>query len=142
MTMTTPILTFGDHVVCFEAQEEYISARYHFIAECGWTAAQFRPIKDFPFFTAKVSIWRNGEELATDYLGACSYKTESDFYTRYRSDYFADMVARCVDEIGDPELSALHAPWAESMRKEHAQKTAIAWRAWEKQQAKKQGVRP
>lgn len=138
--MTTPVLTFGDYVVCFEALEEDISARYHFIDECGWTAAQFRKIKDFPFFCACVSVWKDGEELTEVRLGACCYKTESEFFTRYRSDYFADMVAQCVDEIGDPDLSALHAPWAESMRKEHAHKTAIARRVWEKRQAKKQGV--
>lgn len=137
--MTIPVLTFGDFVVCFEAQEEEMSARNHFVNECGWTAAQFRKIKDYPFFCACVTIWKDGEELAADYLGACSYETASEFFTRYRSDYFADMVASCVDEINNPELSALYAPWGESMRKEHALKTAIAQRAWEKRQAKKQG---
>jgi hypothetical protein len=135
--MTTPILNFGDYTVCFEAQEEDTSARHHFIKECGWTDSQFRAIKDYPFFCAAVTIYKDGEELAADYLGACSYKTEEEFYTRYRSDYFADMVARCVEEINSPELTALHAPWAETMRKEHEHKSAIAKRAWEKRHAKK-----
>lgn len=135
--MTTPVLTLGDFVVCFDAIDEDQSARDHFIRVCGWTPEQFRPIKDYPFFTAKVSVWRDGEELASDYLGACSYKTESEFYTRYRSDYFADMVGTCVSEANDPELSALYEPWKHSMRNEHDRKSAIAQKAWEKKQAKK-----
>ena len=135
--MTTPVLTLGNFVVCFEAKDEEMSARYHFINECGWTEKRFRAIEDYPFFCAKVSIWLDGKELASDYLGACSYKTEAEFYTRYRSDYFADMVDQCVSEADNPELSAAYAPWAELMRKEHAEKQAIAKKAWEKREAKK-----
>jgi hypothetical protein len=124
--MTTPVLTFGDYVVCFDALKEYQSARDHFIRECGWTPEQFRMIKDLPFFTAKVSIWRDGDELASDYLGACSYKTESEFYTLYCSEYFADMVGECVKEVDELDLSTLYEPWKELMRKEHARKSAIA----------------
>lgn len=135
--MTTPVLNFGKYTVCFEAQDEEMSARYHFIKECGWSEKQFKRIEDFPFFCACVSIWKHGEELATDYLGCCSYKTESEFYTRYKSDYFADMVDRCIEEINDPELSALYAPWAESMRKENTRRQVAAKKAWEKRQARK-----
>ena len=135
--MTTPVLTLGNFVVCFDAKEETMTARYHFIKECGWTEKQFRAIKDYLFFCAKVSIWRDGEELASDYLGACSYKTEAEFYTRYRSDYFVDMVHQCVGEANNAELSALYAPWAELMRKEHARKQAIEHKALEKREAKK-----
>ena len=135
--MAKPVFNLGQFTVCFAAQEEDMTARYHFIKECGWSEAQFRSIKNYPFFCAKVSIWKEGEELASDYLGACSYKTEEEFFTRYRSDYFADMVSRCVDEIDNPELSALYAPWGEMMRKEHAKKLAIAKNAWEKRETKK-----
>jgi hypothetical protein len=135
--MTTPIFNLGQFTVCFDAEPEYISARHHFIKECGWTESQFRSIKDYPFFCARVSIWLDGVELASDYLGACSYKTEAEFYTRYRSDYFADMVSQCVSEANNPELTEAHKPWAELMRKEHAKKSAIAQKAWEKREAKK-----
>lgn len=138
--MTKPVLNFGPFTVCFEAEEETISARYHFVNECGWTDKEFRQIKDYPFFCAKVSIWRDGVELASDYLGACSYKTEKDFYTRYRSDYFADMVGACVDEINNSELTALYAPWAEKMRKDREKSSEKARIAWEKKQAKKSGA--
>ena len=114
-----PVLNLGPYTVCFEAEAEDISIRRHFIKECGWTEAQFRPIKDYPFFSAKVSIWLDGEEIATDYLGACCYKTEEEFYKRYASDYFADMVRACVDEAKDPALTEAAAPWIEKMRETH-----------------------
>lgn len=135
--MNAPVLNFGDFTVCFSAEEEEMSAEDHFINECGWTEKQFCKIEDFPFFCAKVSIWKDGEELASDYLGCCSYKTEKEFYTRYRSDYFADMVSACVGQIDNPALSAAYAPWADLMRKEHARKQDIAQRAWIKREAKK-----
>lgn len=138
--MTIPVFTLGDFVVCFDAEEEHQSARDHFVRECGWTAQQFRRIENYPFFTAKVSIWLDGEELASDYLGACCYKKESEFYTKFRSDYFADMVGQCVSEANNAELSALYEPWKQAMRKEHNTKQAAARKAWERQQAKKQGA--
>lgn len=95
-----PVMTIGDYVVMFEALEEDRTARHHFIKECGWTEAQFKEIKRFPFFCAHVSLWLDGEKLADQYLGACSYKTEKDFYTTYAGDYFADMVRECFDEAG------------------------------------------
>jgi hypothetical protein len=94
--MTTPVKVFGNYVVCFEAEPEYESMRSHFIKFCGWTASQFRPIAKFAWFCARVSIWKDGKELAHDYLGACCYKKSEEFYTKYESDYFADMVRECA----------------------------------------------
>jgi hypothetical protein len=112
----TPIKTFGDYVVCFEAMPEDISARTHFIEECGWTPAQFRKIKDFPFFCAHVAIYKDAAMLADDYLGCCSYETESEFYQRYAADYFADMVHSCAEQIKDPALDAAVTAWSEQLR--------------------------
>ena len=117
MANRIPILTFGEYVVTFEAQEEEISARHHFVSEFGWTAAQFRRIENFPFFCAHVVLWRNGEEVADTYLGACCYKTEREFFTRYAGDYFADMVYECADESKDLALVAMVATWRDSLRK-------------------------
>lgn len=43
-------------------------------------------------FCAKVSAEVSGVELAVDYLGGCIYESEEDFYTKYKDDYFSDMV--------------------------------------------------
>lgn len=110
--MNKPILNFGEFTICFEAQEEEeISARRHFVGECGWTTEQFETIEDFPFFCAKVSIWKDGEEKASDYLGCCSYKSEAEFYKKYVGFYFADMVKRCAEDVGDSTLSQAVDEW-------------------------------
>lgn len=114
--MSTPVKTFGDYVVCFDAEDEDRSARYHFVTECGWTEKEFNRIRHYPFFCAKVSIWKDGEEVAVDYLGACSYKTEKEFYTKCVGDYFADMVQECANQIKNPELVCAVSAWREKLR--------------------------
>lgn len=113
--MTKPVKVFGDYVVCFNAGEEDISARKHFTKDCGWTAGQFAKIARFAWFCAEVSLWKDGEELACEYLGACSYKTSEEFYTRYAGDYFADMVLTCADTVGDEALTAAIKAWREQL---------------------------
>lgn len=103
--MTIPVLAIGDYIITFSAEEEEISPRQHFIKECGWTEAQYRKIKDFPFFCAKVSVWKDGVCLNDQYLGACSYESEEQFYTTYKGDYFVDMVVTAFDELDLPELA-------------------------------------
>lgn len=115
--MTTPIINFGEYTVCFEAEEEEMTAREHFIGECGWTEAEFAAIEHFPFFSARVSIFKDGEDLASDYLGCCSYRTVEEFFKDYRGAYFADMVANCVEQIGDVALSAVVEKWLLTVRK-------------------------
>ena len=45
----------------------------------------------YVYFCAKVAAYKNGIELATEYLGACLYENEEDFYIKYHDDYFIDM---------------------------------------------------
>ena len=116
--MTTPIKVFGDYVVCFEAEPETLSMRHHFIKECRWTEAQYRKIKDFAWFSAKVTIWKDAKELAANYLGTCCYLTEEDFYTVYKGDYFADKVRECAREINDPALTQAVKAWHADFRPE------------------------
>ena len=49
-------------------------------------------------FCAKVTAFKNGIELASDYLGACIYECEEDFYIKYKDCYFADMVNTVISE--------------------------------------------
>lgn len=114
--MPTPVKTFGEYVFCFDAEEEDRSAREHFINECGWSEREYRRIANCAWFCARVSVWKDGEELASDYLGACSYKTEKQFYTTYQGDYFADMVRACAEETKDPSLIAQVEAWQARFR--------------------------
>lgn len=115
--MTTPIKVFGDYVACFEADpEDDISMRRHFIRDCGWTEAQFRRIKGYAWFRATITIYRDGKELAAEYLGACCYETEEEFYTVYAGDYWCDKVHTCALSINDPALLALVDQWRQDLR--------------------------
>ena len=102
--MMIPVKTFGDYTFCFEAEEETISMRSHFVDECGWTPEQFKRIRNYKWFSARVSLWKDGIELGAEYLGGCCYRTESAFYKKYETDYFADMVRTLAEETKDPEL--------------------------------------
>ena len=96
--MNRYIETVDGFGILFDAEEEDQPMRQHFIKECGWTESQYRKIKDCAWFSAQVSAWKNGEELATTYLGACCYEAVEEFYTTYHDDYFADMVQAVVVE--------------------------------------------
>lgn len=90
--MCTPVFTLNDFVITFEAEPEDHPAYDHFRKECGWKHVDAMRVSKYPFFCAHVRLFRDGEMLADTYLGACSYKTEKEFYTVYKGDYFADMV--------------------------------------------------
>ena len=98
--MTRYIETVDGFGILFDAEEEYISMRQHFIKECGWTENQYRYMRrrNRAWFCARVSAWKNGEELASTYLGCCCYETVEEFYTKYHDDYFAQMVQEVVAE--------------------------------------------
>lgn len=96
--MTRYIETVDGFGILFEAEPEYMPMRQHFIRECGWTESQYREIKDFAWFSARVSAWKNGEELASKYLGACCYESVEEFYTKYHDDYYVQMVEEVVVE--------------------------------------------
>lgn len=122
--MTTPVKNFGDFTVCFEAQAEDVSMRQHFVNECGWTAREYNRIKDFAWFTACVTIWKDGVQLAEEYLGACCYKEASEFYTTYAGDYFCDKVYTMAKEIKDESLLKAVNEWRDALRKDEEIKNA------------------
>lgn len=96
MSQTLPLFETEGFIICFEELEEDRLARHHFIKECGWSDLDYRKIARFDWFTAKVTAWKSGKELGTEYLGCCSYKKTKDFYTTYANDYFADMVRAVI----------------------------------------------
>jgi len=85
--------------IYFAALPEYESIRDHF-RSCGWTRQEIDDLvaTDPAWFCARVSAWVGETMLAKTYLGGCCYDYESDFYTKYRNDYFADMVEELIVE--------------------------------------------
>lgn len=94
-----PLFEQGGFVIAFEALPEHVPMRRHFVTECGWTEAEYRRLRGFAWFTARVSAWREGVEKAAAYLGGCCYRSAEEFYTTYRDDYFADMVREVLAEV-------------------------------------------
>lgn len=48
------------------------------------------------WFVARVRVTLDGRELATEYLGACAYRSAADFAREERDSYFRDMVREAV----------------------------------------------
>jgi hypothetical protein len=96
--MNRPLFEKDGFIICFEAEPEDRPIKEYFRKDCGWTAKQCRGLEKLAWFNAKVSAWKDGEEKGAAYLGACAYKTEEEFYTVYKDDYFADMVEEAIDE--------------------------------------------
>lgn len=109
MNERIPILEKDGFIICFEAIREDMSSRQHFVNECGWTQQEFEKVRNFYFFSARVTAWKDGKELGAAYLGACSYRRLSDFYTKYKNDYCMDLANEAIDEAKKAEARALRA---------------------------------
>jgi len=76
--------------IYFEALEEYIPL-HELLPD--HTPEQISVIeRENVIFCARVSAEVNGIELASCDLGGCIYENYEDFYTRYKGDYFSEMV--------------------------------------------------
>lgn len=120
-----PVLTLqsaaGPVTVMFTAEPEELSMRRHFIHECGWSEKEYRRIENFAWFSACVALYRDGEVIpktCEQYLGACCYRSEREFFTTYAGDYFADMVCEAAKESGEADLIATAEAWRAKLRAE------------------------
>lgn len=93
-----PLFEREGFIICFTPEyEEDVTVYDHFVRECHWTQEQLEKIDGFKWFSAKVTAWREGKELAADYLGCCCYKTYEEFYTT-KGSYFDGMVKNVLAE--------------------------------------------
>ncbi len=95
-TINKHISTIEGLEVWFEAEQEHVNMRTHFIDECGWSKEDYAGLKNAKWFSAKVEIHKAGIVLATEYLGCCCYNKVSDFYKEEKG-YFQDMVATGIE---------------------------------------------
>lgn len=71
-------------------------------ATADWIRSELESGNPWAWCCTKVTL-RFGDYTATEYLGACSYKSEADF----RADpYYADMVRECAGSIADDMLTS------------------------------------
>lgn len=96
----------NDHIISFETFQEDMHGGNvvdYLMKECGWTRKKAKECEDHPFFVAKVSLFKaSGEEIESEYLGACIYKETDEFFTKYRTDCFSDMVSTLFSDAGIP----------------------------------------
>ena len=84
--------------IYFEALEEHIPLTQLF-EECDLQETIKKVNSgEWVYFCAKVTAFKGGVELASDYLGGCVYDSYEDFYIRYKDDYFADMVQTVIEQ--------------------------------------------
>lgn len=83
-------------VLSFE--EEDHSAKYHFINECEWSKDDYKSIKNFYWFCAKVTAFKGKIECGTDYLGACCHKSKKDIIETNLGGYLPQMIDAAIDE--------------------------------------------
>ena len=81
--------------IYFTPESEDMTAREHFIDECGWTEKQFDKIRNYDFFCAHVEAERAGIVLGEAYLGCCCELQFRDFWER-EGDYFDSMVDEAI----------------------------------------------
>lgn len=84
--------------IFFQAETEHVNKKQHFMEECDWTLEQYKELKGTAWFCAHVEVRKAGIPLSNQYLGCCSYKTVSEFYTEYKDDYLKDMIAEGLNE--------------------------------------------
>ena len=86
--MKTLVETTEGFDIYFEALNEDLPLNDTF-DDCGTDLGIYNGV--YVYFCARVAAYKNGIELANEYLGACLYENEEDFYIRYHDDYFIDM---------------------------------------------------
>lgn len=92
---TQDVFSTKRFTVRFEALPEYdLDLSWD---ENGETAAAL-DVGEAVAFCAKVSVILDGYEIACNYLGQCIYNSFEEFTTKYKHDYFADMLRETIRE--------------------------------------------
>lgn len=66
--------TFEGFKVVLSFEEEHLNAKDHFMGECGWSKEEYSSIKNYYWFTAKVTAYKGSIECGSAYLGACCHE--------------------------------------------------------------------
>jgi hypothetical protein len=82
--------------IVFSVTEEYTPIADHFEADDVSEIISDIEEGNLLWFVARVQAFKNGIELASDYLGGCCYKSYSDFVAQ--NDYYADMIQTVIRE--------------------------------------------
>lgn len=98
--LTTPVLIESTKLfnIYFVPLIEYISLSDTFEASDVEEIRNQIERGDLEYFCAKVYSTFQGNEIVSDYLGACCYESFESFCTTYKEDYFDAMVETVKEE--------------------------------------------
>ena len=91
-------------------EDEDMNMRDHFINDCGWPADQFNEIKNYYWFTAKVTAYKGTIKCGCTYLGACCYKTLKDVLGSDTSTMLGGYLPQLIEEAIEEANEALANP--------------------------------
>jgi hypothetical protein len=84
-------------------EEETMCPVHHFQKECGWTADFYEKIKNYYWFSVKVTAYRGTVECGHAYMGANCYETLGDVMgsggdAGVLSGYLPQLIEEAVDD--------------------------------------------
>lgn len=102
MSKIVEVLVEEGFTICFQAIEEERTLR-EILKDSGESERQIESqVEDLEgnteIFIAKVSAWKDGIELASDFLGGCIYQFADEFYKKFYNDNFANMKKNVIAE--------------------------------------------
>ena len=94
----------------FELEVEFLpedtDPKSDFIGNCGWTEEEYKRIRNFYWFCAKVTASLDGRELGSSYLGLCCHPNKQSVLKSYLGGYLPQMIREATEEATE-ELKRL-----------------------------------
>ena len=79
-------------------EQDHQDPEDHFKSVCGWDDEQYKEIKNYFFFTAKVEAYK-GKILASEvYLGACCHQSKKDVLASELGGYLPQMIDEAIQD--------------------------------------------
>lgn len=85
------------YILSFE--EEYINAKDLFINECDWSVESYKTIKDYYWFSAKITAFMGKVEIHSVYLGCNCYKNKAQVMGDGGKDALDDILGGCAPQM-------------------------------------------
>ena len=80
---------------------EDVDMKHHFMNECGMSRHHFNKIRDFVWFTTKVTAWKDGIALGDNYLGCCCHESYEEAVQTEIGGYLPQMIDEAIQEARD-----------------------------------------
>ena len=100
----------GGFTITLDFVEEHQNMKDHFINDCEWTIEQYNEIKNYFWFTAKVSAYKGSIEAGVAYLGGCCHKSLKDVLGSDINSMLGGYMPQLIEEAIENANEALSTP--------------------------------